>query len=703
MGIQMPMRVMSCLLAALLVAESALGAGAEPPVAPPPPATAAELLNEQLTALDTDLAAALQRRPEVSGQELAISDFEIDLKVVQRWILDGALAEKEARVYSAAALRLLCLRGVAARIDKSLRNSSHALSPSQLAGLKALHDYTYKLPSFGGTAGMDQVCRAMVDPLVLVSEATAAEVKQLPTMRPPAPAPATRPAPARRALADLVQRAAAVQVSPALRRELVALATQASDAAAGAASTPATDANNAGADAAKNAAQLYQALLASIDMADGLERNVGVTAASHAALEQQLSDALALYLDPRTRSGGRQRLGALSDYHAMLLRVQSLHLPGPLLRKLAPALVWANENPQSAGDLLRNIEQYLLLGSRFDGAVDPPGATPGGKKTVDFLRRQFTVERTAFIDEAATLGSGGFSSATPASLAPHVAQMQQDLQRLELVQRLPHALQTLAVYRPRPAGAIDRRSALAVADLGSVALTSAHQASARVLADIEQLADAAEGTALPQTLPPSTVRTYLTSRQPAIETRRIALVSSLASELAAGKEMESAEMGKLALLRQMMQSLPVAAEVDADLARAEALSGWVDWSVSAGELRNLYQPYREATTAAFEGFADDNLTPMYQWPQVSARLEPVITLIRVVSGYDDACASLPRGLPGEFAKLLTPLDAQPFQVERDASLSIALWERGAQAADTASADANFDRLRTNLFHDLHPQ
>ncbi len=241
---------------------------------------------------------------------------------------------------------------------------------------------------------------------------------------------------------------------------------------------------------------------------------------------------------------------------------------------------------------------------------------------------------------------------------------------------------------------------IAVADIGSPGLSSSHEASIRFLLDLEHLATLAQSLNVPGGIAPETLRLYANGRMESVQSRKTTIIASLASELAAGKEMSSSNLGKLQTLRAMLSSLGLAGEVETGLAKADLLTRWVDWSISPAQLRALVSPYRDATAAAFAGFADDDPTPLGRWHEVQSRFAPILLLVREVGSYSQQCADLPGGLPGEFAKLMTPMDKQPFGIERYASLAVGTWQRAAEATDARTADGIFDAMLTRLRRDL---
>jgi hypothetical protein len=677
-----------CLL--LAIASPAVSA-APPNIAPDnAPLTPAALAHAQVTVLEADLATLLQRRLDAAGPELAIIDYQIDLRLLQRWMLSSAVDPKTPDAMQAPiALRIGNLQSAGDQIAQRLQNSGKALTAGQLEGLHRLHDLTYKLPSIKSLGTIDETCKAVTTALILAANPSPAEVNHLPIMRPKWSAdasPTTAPAP--RSLAELKARAKEVKVSPALRRELLAL----SDATELAAIT--------GKDP-EEAAMLFEALSTVTDLTDGLERNVGIDPAARPKVELQLTEGVALFTDPRTRSSGINRIAALNQYRATLFRIQQLHLPDALLQKLGPAFIWVNNNPESAAPVLGSIEKYIQLCTRADARKEAQGIAPTQKKSLDLLQLAFDKHRIAFIQDSANLGSNlNFVATSPGNLAEHIDVMTDTLGQMESIEALPRAIQIVLAMRPKPTGAIERKLTLAYADMSTPTITATHDASLKFIADAEKLAQLADTPGPPPGMAPAALKAYTHDRFPGVQTRRTAILTGLASQLATGREMDAADMSKMQILHDLMDSLVLDSSVEICLAKADVLNRWADWSITPAQIRALVAPYRDATASAFDGFADDNATPLFRWPDQHKRYLPILLLAREAGSYADQCADMPAGLPGDFARLLTPMEKQPFATERNASLAVILWQASAAANDPKLTDNMFDAMLAGLRKDF---
>lgn len=656
---------------------------------PATPSTSTEVFRERMTVLEGDLSTLLQRRADASGAALSIINFQTDMRIVQHWLLAKALGEEaDSPVQTCVALRVATLQSVGVQLSQQLQNSTGALTPTQLEGLKRLHELTYALPDIASPATIDETCKTLVTSFILIAnpDPNPIDVKTLPQMRPqPFAVEAAGSANAPRTLADLTAVAQAVEVSSGLKRQLLALASAATAASA----------DQKTQDEASN---LYDMLAESLEVAQGLAQNTAIDAVSRPKIEQQLTDGIVLYSDVRTRGAGRQRLTDLGQYRQTISVLRGLKISPAILPKLSPAMIWVNNNPESGGKVLETIQNYLKLCSRFDALRDPPGLTPPLRRAVEALEKQFSAQRSGFLDDAADLGGGGAGvmSTSPATLANHIDVMQPILDYLLLVEKLPRAIQVLAAYKLRPTGALERRTAAAATEVSAGPLSSTRDTAAAYLANVERLAKLVEALSPPPGIAPAILTAYMHGRLEAVGARRNAVVADLASALATGKDMDPSDFSKLDTLRMMFDSLRLSNDVELGLSKASLLARWVDWSISAAQLKALVLPYRDATAAAFDGFADDNSTPISRWPDVQARFLPILELTKQVGLYADQCKDFPTGFVGDLAKLLTPMDNQPFGAERYASLAVAVWQRAAESPDPKVPDAVFDAMLTRL-------
>ncbi len=293
----------------------------------------------------------------------------------------------------------------------------------------------------------------------------------------------------------------------------------------------------------------------------------------------------------------------LGRYHQTLARIKRLKLSLELQQRLGPAFLWIQQNPDTGGRVFDVIEQYLGLCTSFDGRKPPSSLAPNERKLVDETSRQFSSHRSAFLDVASQLAGQGV--ATPAdSLGAHVSAMNDARGTIDSIERLPRALQTLAAYKPKPTGGLERRAGQAVTSFTSALLPSSRDGASGVIAEIEQLAALAQDAGpIVARIPSTTAKSWASGKLEAFDSRRSALITDLASQLAAGHAMDSDKVALLRVAADLSAALREAATTDTVVHHGDSMARWVDWQIDAEQLRNLIGPARDASAAAFDGFA----------------------------------------------------------------------------------------------------
>jgi hypothetical protein len=277
-------------------------------------------LDAQQARLETDLAAMLEQRAQDSSPTL---EFQIDMDILARWLTQQAsAAPPRSPMQACAYLRAAEMQNCSAMLAPRL--SGAPITAIQADGLAKLHKMTFKLTDVKDVAKLDDFCKSAAIALIAASGPLPPGMRELPLMRPkptadhPAPLP---PAPAAqpKTLAQLVDAANHATVSPALHAQLAALA----NAATAAANDP-----TQGEEAGTLSAMLEEVM----DLVTGLQTNVGVDADQRAKMEQQLTDGVALFADPRMRAAGRRRIESLDQYRRNLAHSRSLRQARPGIR-----------------------------------------------------------------------------------------------------------------------------------------------------------------------------------------------------------------------------------------------------------------------------------------------------------------------------------------------------------------------------------
>jgi hypothetical protein len=645
-------------------------------------------LHDDVTQLEGDLATLIERRPEAPPAVTAIADLQIDLRVLAHYLLAQSATEKpEGGVTECAYLRSQEMLGVADAATAQIPRTA-TLSAAQLDALSQLHQLTFKLPETKTVAGMDDVCQQIGTLLLKAGGPLPPKIRTLPRMRPAHLEPATSPGGAPRTLADLNAAARQAPVSPALRRELVAIA-NATIAAAG------------DKDRGAEASALYDVLVRAIDIAGAVQQGGAAEADARQKIETQLTDGLALFLDPRMRTAGRAKIDELSQYRQMLEDARRMTLPAGTQEKLGPAFVYAQRHVEQGPKLLSTIRQFLEVVSRQEG-IKPPALPPVQKKVFDSLRQNFIDARQAFLTDAAKLGdTSGFQAVTPEQLRNRLTGMQDAERSIELIGQMPDALTALTPYKPRPTGALDRRALVWVSAVGGVVQSPSADDARQLLQNLRDLGEIAQRLTASATVSPEIDKLYAHGHYAQFNNRRSDKLSELASATAAGKDVDHQTLARLQTSQDLADALRDAAFVEMALKQTDLLHAWVDWDVAADTLGGLLHDYREATATVIENMAQGDFTDVDRWPPAHNRIAPVLALAKSAGGYIEQCRQLPTGWAGEVAKLLTPMDRQPFAAERYASLMLAAYQHVNVATITSEVNGPepalvLDALTTRL-------
>src|SRR5438552_963842 len=83
----------------LIVASISLPAHAQPRNDSPRPdvaAFAASVLSDGVTSVESDLVRLIKSKSQATPEAAALIDFQIDLRVIHRWLLQQAITERDA-------------------------------------------------------------------------------------------------------------------------------------------------------------------------------------------------------------------------------------------------------------------------------------------------------------------------------------------------------------------------------------------------------------------------------------------------------------------------------------------------------------------------------------------------------------------------------------------------------------------------------
>lgn len=639
------------------------------------------LLDKQVSELETQIAVDLAHENEVAAADRAKVDLQIDIHLIERWLLvraaDAPLGDP---IQVCATLRAGEIASVGDGLVKRYQSAPSALTPTQLDGLHRLHEMTYKLPAIKSVADLDSACQTMATDLILAAGPNQGEVDKLPKMRPAAASDQASQATASQSLSDLVTQVQSAEVSAPLRRELDTLAKNAAAAA--------SDAKQ------KDEAQSYaQSLRTALALIRGRPSDALAKPQAEAAITQ----ALALINDPRTRDTGFDRLASLNNPQQLKGAGEGVSLPAASQTKLASALDWAQRNPEKGEPLLAVIRRFAALSVEIDQPRAAAGLSLNQQKAIDLLQKQIVAERTDFLDAASAFDSLHGTTGTLSRLRGLLDRIRNSLDLIGSIERLNKSVQVLSTYKLRPYGMLERRSVTAMTEFAGSATSARREAAIQFVQDADRLGQIAEAfSAASAGISPQIKKQYMGDQAEAIETHRANLVSELGTELGSGKTLDRSTLARLQSFNAIYASLREAQTTESIIQQMDSLTQWVDWTISSDQLRAALQPYQDATIAAFTAFANDDTAPMTAWPAIHDRYVPFIREAAQAAQNVQACSKLPTGYFADCAKLMTPMSDQPYVVEREMSFALSLWSQGAEATDPTPAQAMINWISKRL-------
>lgn len=678
------------MLAVLPAFLGAIPARAQPRPDPLPPVSS--VLAAPLSALEQQIARLAQERADAPAGQLPYLEFQVDARVLASWLCEQAIAARpDGELQPVLYLRARDALALVPEIDRWVAtNVVNPLTRSQSESMIRLRQMTYRLGKVESVAALDATLRSVAENLAGSMSPTPLAAR-LPTMRPAprvATRPATRPAPEddvpALTLPQLAERVRQMSISPVLRKQVLALI---------------QSVQHAGDDAAESSA-LRAALDTAIELTSGLQTNVGVDPEDRLRLEQRLADALALYADPRTRAAGDRRIKALDEYRRLLSRLGSLNLPRELLNALAPAIVFARENPDRGNAVLEAIEAFARESARFDARRIAAPLPEKYRRGFEDLQRQFAQQRQSFPSVAAGIGGQSVFQESVESLGRIVGELHRMNGVLDAIARMPATLDRLAAYRVRPAGALEKRVVTAIVQASNPEASDSRRDASEFLVQLERLqatADRLRGAIA--SVPAESAQGWFGGRLADLETRVVEQVTSIASHAAAGNPLQRDEIGRLERGVELVESITSTARVESMLARVEPLQPWADWRPGPAALRSLLAPLQQASSAAVSAWLEGDAQAIDRFQRRRQRFVPLLRLIEQSTSYADDAARLPTDLPGLVARLGTPSHQQPFTAQRLASMGIDLVLERARS-DPAGVDAAFTALSQRLGREL---
>jgi hypothetical protein len=438
-----------------------------------------------------------------------------------------------------------------------------------------------------------------------------------------------------------------------------------------------------------------------VTLARGLQGNTGVTAEQRTAIESQVTEGLALFMDPRTRDAGKARVEALAQYRQLVGRLAKLSLSREQMEQLSPAITWAQAAGEPGLKFMAALEKYFDICGKWDALMTQvPSSTavpPLLRRAYDDLAAHFARERIAVWNEAVRIGT-----ANGGDLDVRLGELARTFGVMDDVLMMTKSFDTLAGFKVRPVGGLEKKAQVA-ANAAAGAASANRAEGEKFLKAVRQLAEVAQKlSAKPLSAVPGTVaQDWAGGKIELFEARWRGIVLEQAQALAGGAlTLDAAKAARLETALSMGEALRTAGELEASLARADVLSRWVDWGIDASALRAVIDPYRESLSAAFGGFASDVSEPVEQWGRMRGRYQPLVALINRDAVYAEQCEKMPIGFVADIARLATPMEGGGFGTERFTSYAVGTWAALERGGEDAAADRLAVILARRLARDL---
>jgi hypothetical protein len=671
----------------------------EPPQPPTRPATrpfgpevtpefpsVKSVLADRIATLDKDLAGRMMRRGESGGGPGSpILELQIDLRIIQRWMLTQAVAAKPA---TAAQIALLLradeLAAATAGVEEAVKPGTTP-SRSQSDAMAQIHKLSFDIPAeLKDVAQLDELCKKLGYSMENVASATPIDARTIPLMRPRPISEGddgtreSKPKDAgAKSIAELSAEITRATVSIPVRQQLLVIAKLAS-APAGS-SDPAQQAD---------AASLYQMLVAGVDLAKGISTSSAFSVEARTLIETQLAEGLALFSDSRTRAAGRERVQRLSDYRQVMNRIARGRMSAEARKALGPALAYAQTHAEQGQKLLDVIESYLSACERADALGRRENPAPQLRRPSEDVAKQIDTARAAFVAAANEIG-GTTLTVTPEGLENQVAELSALLDLCAVLDGMQQTYDTLNGFKPRPFGAIEQRGQKAALAAASTTKSPSRTEAINFLLDLPKLArlSAVVTQRSMADVPPAVIQAYAGVSMSEFESKCRLMLGELVNQIAAGGEPDRKKIERLRSVGELCDGLRTAMVAEQALATMAPLHKWVDWTITVEQAQALLAPYQKLLSSAFGGFITETPDAVERYLRLRGHFLPLIALLRQDSMLTDQCAALPDGVSADCARLMTPIDNQPFATERYLSYAVSVWVMLADDDPDAGATA----------------
>ena len=640
---------------------------------------------------EREIVPLVMRRSETKSGELTLTDLQLDMRILVRWVASLPTSSDDAAAVSY--LRVRQLRAAATALDSHIAtHRDEPLTKIQQTAVAQLHQLTYDLPAKPDSAKLDATCRAIGQYLLIFATGNAT-LPEIPPMRPGslAPAPAepaagTNPAidqphPIPPQHTGPAQAIPQLGVSPALRQQLL----RTLDMTQHPATYQLSD---------DDARQLAQMLDEAVDVAAGLASNAGVTPEARAGLEQQLTESLALFSDKRLRDLARNRISAMAKYRQVLSSITKLNLDQASYKALAPAFEYAQNTPAESKRVLAAVEKFVTQCAQLDGltATMPsvagnPTLTRALAKPYEDGRKRFEEARNVFVGAVEQMGGAGMGSTSADDLENELRDMAQCMDMITTIRSMPRTVETLNTFRPRPAGGLEKRIAKELAAATSPAKDANRQEASVFLHNLVRAANTAKELETLKISPAdqTVFEAYTEKSADDLVTKWRANVTDTVCDAAAGNAMDAGKIDRNEMLKALVDSLSYVAAVEAQVQDKDALSRWADWGLDEKNLSQTLYPYRAAAATAFLSFLNDKTDGMKAWHKVRQDQRPTVTFVLRCVASARQVPSGREGLSLHCAKLMTPLFIGAFSTARFFTYGNALLAMPRIDTDTADA------------------
>lgn len=677
----------SILLAAVLLAAPTLGGAQNRPnnpnraAQPQHPAVLKRYIADHIAQTERELAEFIQRRLVTLPSDLPYLDFQIDLRILSRWLAQSVLsADPMSDTQAVAWLRLRDMQTMCATVDGwAPQQAGRALAKAQADAFKTVNKATYNLPdSIDSVATIDGVLVPLRAPLLIALGDTQGEA---PDMRPANPQPGAATQPQKEASAtpvaaplsldQIAGRITQLSLTPALRQQLLAAAAIAKQAQG------------------EEANQLTEMLRRAMDTVLSMQSDISVDPASRADMEQRLGQAVSLYTDPRLRSAAEKTFDDLARYREGAARMNAIGLPRDRMQSLAPVFAWARAHPEDQQKLLDAVTTFATLEKEI-GRITVPAPNVLGARQLDAQLKAYATARDAFLAECESLSSagGGMFGSDPGGVAKRADDLERMASFIRLLARLPQTQERLLTLKPRPTGAFEKRLIQTLVKLDD--RDANQRANAQTLLQqtdeiASAWADAQEATANP--IDPEAFKALAGRGWPEIEVKLKATATELTQSIATGNVPDA---NKLALLRRakvLLADVRNIVDLRARLASATALPRWADCNLTPAKIDSLLEMHRidygPVLAASLEGDAGEK-----ELRQQQQRYRGLLAALTRAADRAEGCEALPADARGLIGRLTTPSDRTPYASIRFVSFVSDLIEFGRAASDTDPAEIN---------------